>query len=608
MIQRQTGLSERSATPEGEGRLGWLWDNRLLVAIAFGIWIGIGGSELIEGILNGTWDELVKGAVMLVIVPPVISLLRRQQQQGKEALRALHETQDRLRDMAEASSDWLWEMGPDLRFTHFAGRIAKVTPDRVSDYFGKTRLEMVDTSLAPELWAGHADDLANRRPFRDFVYPWRDDAGGISYCRISGRPFFDRDGRFLGYRGTGSDVTAQVEAEKALAAARAEQGAKETQFATLVSNVPGVVFRSMIDEDWTEVFISNGIEELTGYPASDFIGSRVRSCASVIHPDDRVLCERATADAIANHTYYVVEYRILHRDGSIRWVYEKTQPVYDDAGKPLYIDGVIFDITDRKAAEAELMRTKERAEAANRAKSDFLATMSHELRTPLNAIIGFSDVVLEQMFGPVANARYLEYLTDIKNSGTHLLELINDILDLSKAEAGHFDLRDDLIHVEQLIDSCVAMVSLRARQAGVEIVTDVAADLPRLRGDERKLRQALLNLMTNAVKFTPSGGQMMLRGQCVAEGLRIAVGDTGIGMAAGDIPTALSPFGQIDSALNRRHTGTGLGLPLSKRLVEAHGATFAIESDVGVGTIVTLDFPAQRLMAPPGPVHSAAAR
>src|SRR5262245_32575625 len=183
--------------------------------------------------------------------------------------------------------------------------------------------------------------------------------------------------------------------------------------------------------------------------------------------------------------------------------------------------------------------------------------MSHELRTPLNAIIGFSDAVLEEMFGPVGNARYREYLGDIKNSGTHLLELINDILDLSKAEAGAFDLRNDTIAVEELIGSCIAMVALRAREAGVELVTDVARALPRLRGDERKLRQALLNLATNAVKFTPAGGQIALRAQVVESGLRIEVADTGIGMAAADIPTALSPFGQIDTALNRRHTGTG---------------------------------------------------
>ena len=143
-------------------------------------------------------------------------------------------------------------------------------------------------------------------------------------------------------------------AEQALAAAIAEQHDKDAQFKALASNIPGVVFRSLIDDDWTEVFISDGIEQLTGYPASDFVGNRVRSCASVIHPDDRALCERVTQDAVANRRSYYLEYRVLHKDGSVRWASERTQPVYDDSGRPLYIDGVIFDITERKKAEAAL--------------------------------------------------------------------------------------------------------------------------------------------------------------------------------------------------------------------------------------------------------------
>ena len=591
-----------------------LWDAAKEAGVpavaALVIWVGVGCSEFAEGIATGKTAELLKGFVVLAVLPPLVALLRRQRRQHAQALAALEQTQDRLRDMAEASSDWFWEMGPDLRFTHFGGVVAKITTQEVQALIGKTRLEIVDTSLAPETWLKHADDLVHRRPFRDFVYPWRDAGGRLAYCRISGRPFFDAAGAFLGYRGTGSDVTAQIESEQALAAAVAEQRARDAQFKALVSNIPGVVFRSLIDDAWTEIFISDGIEQLTGYPASDFLGSRVRSCASVIHPDDRVMCERVTSEAVVNHAAaFSFEYRVVHKDGVVRWVSESSRPIYDETGRPLYLDGVIFDITERKAAEVELLRTKERAEAANRAKSDFLAIMSHELRTPLNAIIGFSDAVLEEMFGPVGNARYREYLGDIKNSGTHLLELINDILDLSKAEAGHFDLRDDSIAVEELVGSCVAMVALRAREAGVDIVTDIADELPRLRGDERKLRQALLNLMTNAVKFTPLGGEVRLRGRTAGDGVRIEVADTGIGMAADDIPTALSPFGQIDTALNRRHTGTGLGLPLAKRLVEAHGAAFAIRSEVGVGTVVTLDFPPSRLATRPGrATHSAAAR
>jgi two-component system cell cycle sensor histidine kinase PleC len=199
------------------------------------------------------------------------------------------------------------------------------------------------------------------------------------------------------------------------------------------------------------------------------------------------------------------------------------------------------------------------------------------------------------MYGPLGSERYRDYLRDIRSSGTHLLDLINDILDLSKAESGQVDLHESIIGVEQLIASSVALVALRAQQGGVEIVTDIAGDLPGLRADERKVRQVLLNLATNAIKFTPPGGRVFLRARLAGGGLQLVIEDTGIGMSSADIPKALSPFGQIDSPHNRRHAGTGLGLPLTKRLVEAHGASFEIRSEVAVGTVVTIEFLAARL-------------
>ena len=351
---QQTASGAAQGGPGGAGRrLRGRYRVELLVWLSLAVWLVIGAAEIAEGIAIGSGLEFAKGAAMLLILPPVVALLRRQQRQHGLMVAELKQTQEQLHDMAAAASDWLWEMGPDLRFTHFVGAIPKVTPADVQSFIGKTRLEFADTSLAPEAWAAHTEDLANRRPFRDFVYPWKDDAGRLCYCRVSGRPFFDNDGTFLGYRGNGSDVTAQVTGEQALAAAIAEQRDKDAQLKALASNIPGVVFRSLIDDDWTELFISDGIEQLTGYPASDFLGG-VRSCSSVIHPDDRALCERVTQDAVVNHRPYCLEYRVLHKDGSIRWASERTQPVYDDSGRPLYIDGVIFDITERKRAESAL--------------------------------------------------------------------------------------------------------------------------------------------------------------------------------------------------------------------------------------------------------------
>jgi PAS domain S-box-containing protein len=375
-------------------------------------------------------------------------------------------------------------------------------------------------------------------------------------------------------------------------------------------NIPGVVYRCLIDADWTDIYVSDYSEALTGYPASDLIDKRVRTYASITHPDDREMIGKTVAQAVEQRGPFELDYRILHRDGEVRWVREYAQAVFDADGRPVFLDGIIFDITDRKAFEAALNLAKEQAESANRAKSEFLAVMSHELRTPLNAIIGFSEIVLRETFGPIANKRYRDYVDDIRGSGAHLLELINDILDLSKAEAGQIELVEEPVEVEPLVGACLAMLSPRAQQAGVELIAEVAGDLPNLLADERKLRQALLNLITNGIKFTPPEGQVRVRARMAGDSLQIEVADTGIGIAQVDIPKALSAFGQIDSALSRRHTGTGLGLPLTKRLVEAHGAAFSLASKIGDGTIATIEFPPQRLIEPSAgrARHSAAAR
>ena len=254
----------------------------------------------------------------------------------------------------------------------------------------------------------------------------------------------------------------------------------------------------------------------------------------------------------------------------------------------------------------ELESARAAAEEASRVKSEFLSNMSHELRTPLNAIIGFSQIIKEQTFGPVGSTKYRDYATDIHDSGLHLLELINEVLDYSKIEAGAAELQEEIVDVSDIIESVIRMIGDRATKQGVELIVVAEDKLPRLRADAKKIRQILLNLLTNAIKFTQRGGRITVTVWARSgSGYVLQVADTGIGISLEDIPKALGVFGQVDSSFSRKHEGTGLGLPLTKSLAELHGGSLDLQSQPGVGTTVTIRFPAERLVGSAGSIASA---
>lgn len=253
-------------------------------------------------------------------------------------------------------------------------------------------------------------------------------------------------------------------------------------------------------------------------------------------------------------------------------------------------------LSQLEVANGQLTTALEAAAQSSQAKSQFLAAMSHELRTPLNAVIGFSEMLATEMLGPLGNPTYQDYAQTIANSGNHLLGLINDVLDFSKLDAGHLELTVEPIDLVTATAEAVRMMSPLADKGGVQLSVDLEDNLPFLRADERRLRQVLLNLLSNAVKFTPKDGSIRLSAFRRQGHIAIQVTDTGIGIAAEDIPKAFERFGQIDSGLSRRYDGTGLGLPLSKRLVELHGGTLTIDSSLGVGTTVTVTFPGERAL------------
>jgi len=257
-----------------------------------------------------------------------------------------------------------------------------------------------------------------------------------------------------------------------------------------------------------------------------------------------------------------------------------------------------LELSRRLLEEAERLATAEQQAAlASRTKSEFLANISHELRTPLNAINGFSEIICRETFGPVGDPKYLEYVADINRCGMHLLALINDLLDISKIEAGRLELREEQADLWQALDSCVALVRQRARSGGVAIDCRATTPLPAVYADPQKLKQILINLLSNAVKFTPAGGKVAVRSWFDAQdGYVIEVSDTGIGIAPEDIPKALTPFRRGENALAGEYEGTGLGLSLTKSFVELHGGALELASELGAGTTVTVHLPAARAM------------
>lgn len=360
----------------------------------------------------------------------------------------------------------------------------------------------------------------------------------------------------------------------------------DERLSSLAANLPGAIYQRVVHPDGKirYTYISEGARDLFGASPAEIIAN----------PD--VLFQRhgpaygATfrenlLAASRELRMWDVEAQLVTRDGEEKWTHAKARPRLQPDGSVIW-DGIILDSTRIKQANLALA-------AANRAKSEFLAIMSHELRTPLNAIIGFSEIMASEAMGPLGNEHYREYLTDILASGRHLLSLINDILDLSKIEAGHLELNEGTIDVLKAIDGCIRLVKPRADDNKLILSVHCSAAEPNFFGDERKFRQIVTNLLSNAVKFTPEGGSVTVEIRDSPEGdLVIAVADTGIGIPPEALPKVCQAFVQVDAGHSRKYEGTGLGLALCKALTEAHGGTLFIESAVGVGTKVSLTFPA----------------
>ena len=335
--------------------------------------------------------------------------------------------------------------------------------------------------------------------------------------------------------------------------------------------------------------VSAEIASLYGVP----IGHVPRTAAdflSFVHPADRERVAALYRDLERSPRDYEIEYHVVCGDGSVRYFHEIGEIDHEAATRSPSYTGTMQDITARRQLQEEMHQALEQANSANHTKTAFLANMSHELRTPLNAIIGFSELLTSEVFGPLP-AKQADYLRDIHSSGQHLLKLVNDILDLAKVEAGRLELALDPMEIGEVVGECIRLLRDRAEERKQRLRVALAPDLPTLRADRLRIKQVLLNLVSNAIKFTPQAGEVTIAVARNGDGIRIQITDTGIGMRREDIDLALQPFCQIDTSLARKYEGAGLGLPLAKTMIDLHGGRLGIDSKPGIGTTVEVWLP-----------------
>ncbi len=497
----------------------------------------------------------------------------------------LRESEERFRDFADTASDWFWETDSEDRFTFISESEGMQRGGNRVRAIGRRRWEMAaDAESEPEKWADYRRRLQRHEPFRDFKYRIPTPKGHIHVVAVSGKPKFAPDGTFLGYRGSGRLITEQVKQSEAL---RESEG-RFRDFAATASD-----WFWETDEDHRFIYFSSSARVGPGNPVEGIGKTRWELGLDVSGDPEKWRRHREALDRRQPFRDFV--YLIRMANGEVHHTATSGTPIFGPDGRFRGYRGSSRVVTDAIRQEDRLKEAKTQAEAASATKSAFLANMSHELRTPLNAIIGFSEIMNREMFGKLGVPRYADYIKDIGDSAQHLLRLIEDILDLSKAEAGKMELEEAEIDLAASIHSACLMLRERAKRGGIALVEDVSAELPRLHGDRRRIRQVLLNLVSNAVKFTPRGGTVRVSAVPAPDGgLSLSVTDTGIGIEPDDIPRVFEPFVQLGRDKGISGEGTGLGLPLCKELVELHGGTIALTSDPGVGTRVAASFPPTR--------------
>jgi PAS domain S-box-containing protein len=675
--------------------------------------------------LDEWWEQRIPTVTMTAVTLSLLALFTgfatRHMRRRHAAEASLRASEERFRDVSEAASDWIWETGPELRFSFVSQRAETVFGVPQDLLIGRPFNSLFIEAAGGGAEFDHLQRIARREPFRDAIGCIDLPSGLTKHIKVSAKPVWTADQAFAGYRGTGTDITLEIEAGQRAAQARSRlvdaveslsqgfalfdsadnfvlcnskyrelhagvedklaagrdfssivsalaevelsdataadrmawasrrlkahtQGygrfeyrcgqrwlmvterrtrdggtvcvetditdlkRREAELARLASQnqklaaavsaaTSGIIITDPSQADNPIIFVNPAFEAMTGYRSDEILGRNARFLQGPESDPESISSIRT---AVAGGQPIKIDLLNYRSDGSPFWNELNLSPVRAAEGELAYFIGILTDITYRKEVERDLVTAKTTAELANRTKTEFLANMSHELRTPLNAIIGFSEVMRNEMFGPMGHPNYHEYAGDILNSGRHLLEVINDILDMSKIEAGKMELREEVIEFGEIVDSCLKLVSQRAQEMGHEILVQVPRETPRILADGNMAKRILLNLLSNAVKFTPAKGKIELRVSREPGGdLAVSVSDTGIGISTDDIKRIWQPFAQVENPMQRKYQGTGLGLPLVRSMADLHQADVELTSIPGQGTTVVVRFPRMRV------VHSA---
>jgi len=552
-----------------------------------------------------------------------------------QAEKSLMEREQRSKMYTEMASDWTWEIDENLKFCTISGRILNALGVNAENYIGQTIQQTAAEDNPQGQWHQLAHKLDNKQEILDFDY-WIDREGQSPlYIRINGRPLFDEDGAFSGFYGTGSDLTSTRTAEQALRRS-------ERKFRDLVE---GSIQGMYIHSNWRPLFVNSALADIFGY--ENFRDILKLQTLSPLFPTKEAKRIEQFRERRFKGNYAPNFYEIdgLRKDGSIIRCLLSVRIVDWEGIKA--IQGTVIDVTERHKAEQLLEehrdqlqevieeRTKKlrieiterqyaqeslqqanaslearvierthllqlettKAELANKTKTEFLNNMSHELRTPLNAIIGFSDMIRSETFGELNNDRYKDYINDIYASGTFLLDIISDILDISKIETGTLRLDEETVEIPQILKACEVVTIGRARERNIRLNIKIVTHLPALLADKRRLMQVVVNLLSNAIKFTEPGGQVNVdAGIRASGGHYIRISDTGIGVPESHLENIFEPFGRVENSFVREHEGVGLGLPIAKSLVEQHGGTIKLTSKENKGTVLTIEFPEHRMI------------